>query len=122
MVYNGLGSTYFQMGKKWYPKAMDYHKKSLSLLIAKEDPEHPCLEAGQALEVGSAYDGMANIYFSEEKNDLAFQNYHKAIAITEEVRFSTEVIYQVGFPGMVRELYRYQMHLCSNTGRCAGTT
>ena len=92
MVYNGLGSTYYQMGKKWYPKAMDCHKKGLGLLMANQHPEHPCLGVGQTFTVGQAYEGMANIYCSEEKYDLAIQNYHKAIAITEEVRFRTEVI------------------------------
>ena len=82
-TYHGLGCTYYTMGES--DKAVGYHEKSLKLLLAAHGPEHP--------EVGNAYEGMANIYFSDQKLDLALEYYHKALAVSTKVRCqNTQVV------------------------------
>mmetsp|Transcript_15938 Transcript_15938/g.38425 ORF Transcript_15938/g.38425 Transcript_15938/m.38425 type:complete len:302 (+) Transcript_15938:870-1775(+) len=76
-AYVGLGCTYYKKGESWYDEAMKSHQKALKLLCATGKSEHP--------SVGNAYEGMANVYFSQQKFDLAFDYYHKSIAVASNV-------------------------------------
>lgn len=95
----GLGCTYYKKGESWYDEAMKSHQKALKLLCATGKSEHP--------SVGNAYEGMANVYFSQQKFDLAFDYYHKSIAVASNVCCPpSQVFGWVAYhSGMVRGLY-----------------
>ena len=114
-TYHGLGCTYYTMGES--DKAVGYHEKSLKLLLAAHGPEHP--------EVGNAYEGMANIYFSDQKLDLALEYYHKALSVTTKVRCpANSSNLMVWVVRDYRGLNRFPMDLMYNkrmliAGKCA---
>ena len=72
MSYGNIGIVYLSLGQ--YEKAMEYHKKDLSI----------CQQTGDLAGEGKSYGNIGNVYFSLGQYEKAMEYHKKYLSICQQ--------------------------------------